>query len=54
MIDYIPISIKEVSKVISPFTSIVTENWDEAVISAGLIEDKDIKNTPMEKIMMGE
>lgn len=54
MIDYVPISIKEVSKVISPFTSIVTENWDEAVISAGLIEDKDIKNTPMEKIMMGE
>lgn len=54
MIDYIPISIKEIAKVISPFTAIVTENWDEAVISAGLIEDKDIKDTPMEKIMMGE
>ncbi len=54
MIDYTAISIKEIAKVISPFTSVVTENWDEAVISAGLIEDKDIKNTPMERIMMGE
>lgn len=54
MVDYTPISIKDVAKLISPFTAVVTENWDEAVISAGIIEDKDIKGTPMEKIMMGE
>ena len=52
--NYIPISIKELSKIVSPFTSIATENWDEAVVNAGLIEDKDIKYTPMERIMMGD
>ena len=54
MVDYVPISIKESAKIVSPFTSIVTENWDEAVVNAGLIEDKDIKYTPMERIMMGD
>lgn len=54
MVAYDVVSIKEMAKLISPFTAIVSENWDEAVISAGLIPDKDIKDTPMEKIMMGE
>lgn len=52
--NYIPISIKELSKIVSPFTSIATENWDEAVVNAGLIEDNDVKYTPMERIMMGD
>lgn len=50
---YKSISIKEVSKLISPFTAITTENWDKAVINAAIIDEKDIKDTPMEKIMMG-
>ena len=49
---YNPVSIKQISKLISPFTSITTENWDKAVISAAIIDEKDIKYTPMEKIMM--
>lgn len=51
--NYAPISIKEVAKIISPFTAVTTENWDEAVIAAGIIDEKDIKGTPMEKIMTG-
>lgn len=49
---YESISVKQVSKLVSPFTSITTENWDKAVISAAIIDDKDIKDTPMERIMI--
>lgn len=49
---YKSISVKEVSKLTSPFTAIVTENWDKAVISSAIISDEDIKDTPMERIMM--
>lgn len=49
---YTSISVKDIAKLISPFTAITTENWDKAVISASIIDDKDIKDTPMEKIMM--
>lgn len=54
MVDYEPISIKTISKIVSPFTSITTENWDEAVVNASIIEPEKIKNTPMERIMMGD
>lgn len=53
MVDYESISIKAIPKIVSPFTSITTENWDEAVVSASIIDEEDIKDTPMEKIMMG-
>lgn len=49
---YDSVSIKQVSKLISPFTAITTENWDKAVISASIIKDEDIKDTPMERIMI--
>lgn len=49
---YVPVSAKQISKLVSPFTAITTENWDKAVISSAIIDDKDIKDTPMEKIMM--
>lgn len=52
-VNYAAMSIKDVAKNISPFTAVTTENWDEAVIAAGIIDSKDIKNTPMEKIMTG-
>lgn len=50
---YNAVSVKQVSKLVSPFTAITTENWDKAVISSAIISDEDIKDTPMEKIMMG-
>lgn len=49
---YSSISVKDISKRVSPFTAITTENWDKAVINAAIIDDKDIKGTPMERIMM--
>lgn len=51
---YVPVSIKAIAKLVSPFTSIVTENWDEAVVNASIIEDKDAIPTPMEPIMTGD
>lgn len=54
MVDYVPVSIKALSKIVSPFTSITTENWDEAVVNASVIRPEDIKYTPMEKIMTGK
>lgn len=44
------INIDEIPKYISPYSAIVSENWDEAVVSA--IENKSTKDIPMEKILM--
>lgn len=52
--NYDVVSIKELAKLVSPFTSIVTENWNEAIVNGSLIDDKDIISTPMERIMTGE
>lgn len=49
---YVSVSAKQISKLVSPFTSITTENWDKAVISSAIIDEKDIKDTPMERIMI--
>lgn len=53
MVDYVTISVKDISKLVSPFTSVVSQNWDEAVVSASIIDPKDIKDTPMERVMTG-
>ena len=50
MTNYKAISITEVPKYVSPFTSITSENWDEAVVNA--IINKEHKDSPMEKILM--
>lgn len=47
---YKPISVKEVPKYISPYQSIISENWDDAVIGA-IMNDNKI-TSPMEKIMI--
>lgn len=52
MTAYQTISIKENPKLVSPFTSIISENWDEAVIYASIMDEDQIKDTPMENIMM--
>ena len=48
MTDYRTINIKQIPKMISPFTSITSENWDEAVVNA--ISNKNAKYSPLEKL----
>ena len=48
---YTPISIKEVPRLVSPFTSITSENFDNAVVSA--IMNQNNTPTPLEKILTG-
>ena len=47
---YKAINIKDIPKFISPYSAIVSENWDESVVNA--IENKSTKDIPMEKILM--
>ena len=49
---YKPISIKLIPNYISPYTSIISENWDESLRSAILMKDKeDIPYSPLEKVV---
>ena len=47
---YKPLSTKMVPKYISAFTSITSENWDDAVVNS--IINKNKVDSPMEKILM--
>lgn len=47
---YVTINMTDIPKFISPYSAIVSENWDDAVVSA--IENKNTKDIPMEKILM--
>ena len=49
MVGYNTVSIVDIPKLISPYQSIVSENWDEAVIGA-IMNDNNIAS-PMERIM---
>lgn len=53
MYGYKSIAIRDVPKYISPYTSITSENWNEAIIHAINMGDKEVY-TPMEKVMMGQ
>lgn len=49
------ISIKLLAKYVSPFTSLISENWDEGLRAAIMMSDqdeKDIAKSPLEKIVM--
>ncbi len=48
---YIPISVKYIPKLVSPFTSLTSENFDEAVI--GAIMNKNDAPTPLERVLTG-
>ena len=51
---YKPISIKLVPKYISPYTALVSENFDESIRSAVLMKDRkeeDLAYSPLEKII---
>lgn len=52
---YKPISIKMTPKYISPYTAIISEGFDEGIMAADILStkpDKDILNSPLEKIVM--
>ena len=51
MTKYKMIDIRRVPKYISPYTAIVSENWDEAVRAAILMKDKDTPISPLEKVL---
>lgn len=53
MYSYKSLAIRDVSKYISPFSAITGENWNESIIHAINMDEKEIY-TPMEKIMMGQ
>jgi len=53
--DYNMISIKMIPKFLSPFTSIVSENFDDALRSAVLLSEKpddELPTSPLEKVVM--
>lgn len=55
MYAYKMISIKLIPKFISPYTSLVSEGWDDSLMSAIMMSDQDedkIQTTPLEKIVM--
>ena len=52
MNNYKPINIKMVPKYISPYTAITSENWDEAIRAAVLIDDpENTPESPLEKVL---
>lgn len=51
MMDYQPISIKDLPKYISPNASISSENWDLGIIGA-IVNDNET-NSPLERLIMG-
>lgn len=50
---YKPVSIKATPNYVSPYVAITSENWDESLRSAIMIDDKDAKYSPLEKIVVG-
>jgi hypothetical protein len=56
MLAYKPISIRMVPKYISPFTAIISENFDEgiraSVVMSQDMDEKDIPVSPLEKVLM--
>lgn len=50
MLNYQPVGIVEVPKLVSPHSSITSENWDEAVVNA--VINKNSAYSPMEKLLM--
>jgi hypothetical protein len=49
---YKSVSVKQVSKLISPYTALISEDFDESVLYAMMNENP--KDTPLEKILVGE
>lgn len=52
LLNYQPMSVKDIPKLVSPFESLISENWDKSIIGASLTKGK-ISNSPLEKVLMG-
>lgn len=52
MHDYKSMSIKNISKLISPYTALISEDFDESLVYAMLNDSP--KDTPLEEILVGE
>lgn len=50
--DYQSVSIKQVSKLISPYTALISENFDESMAYAMMNDDP--KDNPLERILIGD
>lgn len=48
---YIPVSVKYIPKLVSPFTSLTSENFDEAMV--GAIMNQNNTPTPLERVLTG-
>ncbi len=44
-------SIINIPKMISPFTAITSQNWDESLIYACNMDPENVKDTPLERVM---
>ena len=53
MLDYTPMSVKDIPKLISPFDSLISENWERSAIGACLTKGKST-NSPLQKVLMGQ
>jgi len=51
--NYINIPIKDVPDYISPFVSITSENFDDSLIQAILMDGKEVKSSPLERVLTG-
>ena len=49
---YKSMSLKNVSKIISPYTALISENFDESILHAMMNDNP--KDTPLEQILVGE
>lgn len=52
MHDYKSMSVKNISKLVSPYTAIISEDFDESLMYAML--NNTPKDTPLEKVLVGE
>ena len=48
---YTPMSVKNIPKLVSPFTSLTSENFDKAVV--GAVMNKNNSPTPLERVFTG-
>lgn len=52
--NYINVSIKDAPNYISPYVSITSEYFDDSVLQAMMMDDNNIKSSPLEKVLTGK
>lgn len=51
--NYSVISIKDIPNYISPYVSLTSESFDDSIIYATMMKDKNIKSSPLERVLTG-